>query len=221
MRFELNKKYPFVCVQFSTEHRQFLNGMSSSSFQPWNNALLGIVVKMLTCVEHHKVPNEWDETVPPKLDCDGFIFLDEETDVRWANQYPRASYGQTTDTADRIVMRMFPEGTDYKALPKDMIFEMELATHRLERLESGVYDTEVIIKKLEAGIDVDKYLPVEEIRSNSKDIAGFRDVLKAAIEHVVGRNIVIMPLTYGPTKKVLDGSFRAQFVDEEDLSHVM
>jgi hypothetical protein len=221
MRFELNKKYPFVCVQFSTAHRQFLNGMASSIFQPWEHALLGIEVRMLTCVEHHKVPNEWDSSNPPKLDCDGFIFLDEETEIRWSNQYPRASYGQTTDTADRIVMRMFPEGTDYKALPDDMVFEMELATHRVERIENALYDSQAVIEKIEAGVDVEKYLPVEEVRRNRQALANFRDILKDAIEKVAGRKLVIAPLTYGPTKKVLDGCFRARFEGEEDDSHML
>ena len=220
MRFELNQKYPFVCVQFSTAHRQCLDGMASSIFRPWEHALLGIEVRMLTCVEHHKVPNHWDESNPPKLDCDGFIFVDEETGIRWANQYPRASYGQVSDTADRLVMRMFPEGTDYKALPEDTVLEMELATYRLERIENGIHDTQAIIKKIEAGIDVDKYLPLDEIRQNHQPLVFFRDTVKKAIEKVAGRELVIKPLTYGPEKKVLDGCFRAQFIDEEDCSHM-
>lgn len=220
MRFEVNQKYAFVCVQFSTGTRQFLNGMASSIFQPWEHALLGIEVKMLTCVEHHKVPNEWDSSTPPKLDCDGFIFLDEETEIRWSNQYPRASYGQTTDTADRVVMRMFPDGTDYKALPEDMVFEMELATYRIERIENGIYDAQAIIKKIEAGTDVDKYLPVEEIRNKTQGLINFRDILKPAIEKAAGRKLVVAPLTYGPTKNVLDGCFRARFEGEADDSHM-
>jgi len=220
MRFELNQKYPFVCVKFATAHRQFLQGMGASIFQPWEHKLLDVEVKMLTCVEHHKVPNEWDASTPPKLDCDGFIFLDEETNVRWSNQYPRASYGQTTDTADRIVDRMFPDDTDYKALPGDMVLVMELATYRLEQIESGLRNAHDVIKKLEAGVDVDKYLPVEVIRSNQGPLENFRDTVKAAIEKVTGRTLVTLPLTYGPEKKVLDGCFRVVFVGEEEEAHM-
>lgn len=221
MRFEINKKYAFICVQFSTQHRQFMNGMSSSIYQPWEHTLLGVKVKMLTCVEHHKVPNEWDTSTPPKLNCDGFIFLDEETGNRWSNQYPVASYGQTTDTADRVVMRMYPEGTDYKAIPDDEVVEMELATYRLERIENAKYDTQAVLKKVEAGIDVDKYLSAKEIRTNAEALTNFGNILKAVIEQVVGRELVIAPLTYGPTKKVLDGCFRARFKDEEDDSNML
>lgn len=220
MRFELNQKYPFVCVKFSTQHRQFLNGMAASIYQPWEHTILGIEVKMLTCVEHHKVPNEWDSSEPPKLECDGFIFLDEATGIRWSNQYPRASYGQTTDTADRVVMRMYPEGTDYKAIPEDEVLEMELATYRVERVQNALHDAQAVIKKIEAGIDVDKYLPVAEIRKNSQGLNGFREVLTGAIEKAAGRKLVVTPLTYGPTKKVLEGCFRARFEDEEDMSHM-
>lgn len=218
MRFELNQKYPFVCVKFETPARKSLDGMASACFEPYRHKLLGIEVKMLTCVEHHKVPNYWDESNPPKLDCDGFIFLDDETGIRWSNQYPRASYGQVSDAADRLVMRMFPDGTNYKELPEDMVLEMELATHRVERLANSIYDTQAIIKKIEAGIDVEKYLPVEEIRTNNQALVEFRDAVKAEIEEVAGRELVVRTVTYGPEKTLLDGCFRVQFADEEDCS---
>lgn len=53
----------------------------------------------LTVKEHHKVPNEWDESKPPKLEYDGFILVGPN-DVPYVNQYPRASYGQLDDRAD-------------------------------------------------------------------------------------------------------------------------
>lgn len=220
MRFELNQKYPFVCIKFENAVRQCLNGLASAAFEPYRHKLLGIEVKMLTCVEHHKVPNEWDESQPPKLDCDGFIFLDEESGIRWANQYPYASYGQVSDVADRLVRRMLPEGTAYKDIPPDMFFQMELATYRVERLAGAIHDAQTLIPKVEAGIDVDKYIPLAEIKTNSQALAEFRDKLTAEIEKVAGRELVTRTVTYGQEKHVLDGCFRVQFVDEEDCSHM-
>lgn len=57
-----------------------------------------IEFRELTVKEHHKVPNEWDESNPPKLDCDGFILHDKAGTV-YHNQYPRASYGMS-DSGD-------------------------------------------------------------------------------------------------------------------------
>lgn len=220
MRFELNQKYPFVCVKFEMGARQCTDGRTQACFEPYRHKLLDIEVKMLTCVEHHKVPNHWAESEPPKLDCDGFIFLDEENGNRWANQYPRASYGQVSDAGDRIVFRMLPAGASYADIPKGMVMQMELATHRIERLENAIYDASVIVKKIEAGIDVDKYLPLEEIQTKSRSLMQFRDDVRAAVEKVAGRELAIRTVTYGPEKTALDGCFRVQFVDEEDCSHM-
>lgn len=50
----------------------------------------------LKVTEHHRVPNSWGT----KLEHDGFLLKDDKGTV-FTNQYPSASYGQTTDTADR------------------------------------------------------------------------------------------------------------------------
>lgn len=49
----------------------------------------------LTVSEHHKVPGEWSDDIQ----YDGFICLDDKQRV-WHNQYPRACYGQMSDSAD-------------------------------------------------------------------------------------------------------------------------
>jgi hypothetical protein len=53
----------------------------------------------LTVTEHHKVSSDWDEQ--DKKNYDGYKLQDDKGQV-WHNQYPTASYGQTTDTADRM-----------------------------------------------------------------------------------------------------------------------
>lgn len=54
----------------------------------------------LTVTEHRKVRWEYEEeTVEPKYD--GFILVDAQG-REWHNQYPRASYEQTSDTCDGL-----------------------------------------------------------------------------------------------------------------------
>jgi hypothetical protein len=72
-----------------------------SPYIPWQNkALPEIEFLQLTVVAHHKVHNEYDEK-DAEPTCDGFILKDEQGRI-WHNQYPRASYGQTTDSADGL-----------------------------------------------------------------------------------------------------------------------
>lgn len=53
----------------------------------------------LTVTEHHKVP--WDQDPEGKKECDGYILKDKDG-VVYDNQYPAASYGQTSDFANRV-----------------------------------------------------------------------------------------------------------------------
>lgn len=54
----------------------------------------------LTVTEHHKVYWEYDEKKAEPTN-DGFVLTDEKGRV-WHNQYPRASYEQTSDHADGL-----------------------------------------------------------------------------------------------------------------------
>ena len=55
----------------------------------------------LTVKEHHKVPNQYDEEPEPIKDCDGYLLIDTRDRV-FTNQYPHASYGQISDTGNRL-----------------------------------------------------------------------------------------------------------------------
>ena len=61
---------------------------------------LGCVVKTLVIKEHHRVPGVYEKDNKPKYD--GFIAEDKATKEVYFNQYPRANYGQITDTEDRV-----------------------------------------------------------------------------------------------------------------------
>lgn len=95
MRYQVGQKVPVVaCVIKGQKPFGVTIPLLHDDKQPDS-----VFMKMLTVTEHHRVPNHW-ESDPEKKDCDGYILSDEQG-ARWLNQYPRASYGQTTDHADR------------------------------------------------------------------------------------------------------------------------
>lgn len=67
---------------------------------PYFDKVKIVTIKKLVVIEHHKVRWMYD-TDEQEARYDGYILKDEKGD-RWVNQYPRASYGQLSDTADRI-----------------------------------------------------------------------------------------------------------------------
>lgn len=104
MRFQLQMLYFFIRIQFEPGSARF-----GSLYLPWEDKLTSLRILSAKCIEHHKVPGEWDDVIQ----YDGFVF--EETDDcvmpghpyvagrRWHNQYPRASYGQLDDSNDRRI----------------------------------------------------------------------------------------------------------------------
>ena len=87
------------------------NNKGSLYRRPYQAGLFGIdveaVVKIevmeLTVVEHHKVPSEFDgEGATPTYD--GYVLKDKDGN-RWLNQYPYASYSQTSDHNNRVFRR--------------------------------------------------------------------------------------------------------------------
>ena len=67
----------------------------------------------LAVKSHHKVA--WDQDPDGEKKYDGYL-LESPSGVVFENQYPRASYGQVSDAADRIFTRQFPNGQDYQVV---------------------------------------------------------------------------------------------------------
>lgn len=72
----------------------------------------------LTVSQHHKVPDCYDERKPPELSCDGYHLVGTNGRT-YTNQFPTASYGQLTDTADRIFTEEVAEGGWKERLERD------------------------------------------------------------------------------------------------------
>lgn len=92
----------------------------------------------LVVTEHHKVPDSYDEKKEQKYD--GYL-LKDETGKLFANQYPTASYGQTSDEANR---RFAVHGDEsfFKKIYEEpkAIFEYHLLSDVLERIQRGIKD---------------------------------------------------------------------------------
>lgn len=106
-RFNLEKNYHFIRFLVSGKHPMG-NDISNpiKSITPWlyKDTHNKPEFKRLLCLEHHKVPEEFDPKQEPKYDGFRFVCPQEIEGVTyWDNQYPTASYGQMSDTADRIV----------------------------------------------------------------------------------------------------------------------
>lgn len=94
---------------------------------------------LLTVTEHHKVHNEWGNR-EDKPECDGFILIDA-SGQRFANQYPTAAYGQTTDTADRRFNLSLPDEDNFKvyfAENPNAIYQYHLLSDMLVEIHQGI-----------------------------------------------------------------------------------
>lgn len=98
MRFQIGQTYVFTKLVFKRGFDRFGN-----AYLPWADSDLKILVQVLKCEEHHKVPAHYREEEGPT--CDGFIFRNVDDSTIWYNQYPRASYGQMDDSYDRKVLK--------------------------------------------------------------------------------------------------------------------
>ena len=96
MRYEIGEVVPVICFIYPSVDNFF----SVRAPYIWGDKEDPIIrVKLLTVVEHHKVA--WDQYPTEEKKHDGFL-LKDENGIVFANQYPRASYGQISDRSDRL-----------------------------------------------------------------------------------------------------------------------
>ena len=100
MRYTVGQKYLFTRIIFTPGEDKFVNG-----FHPWCDTLNQVIVEEFECIEHRRVPGVWDDEVK----YDGFIF--KAGDKVFYNQYPRASYSQISDEADRRIYETNLDGS--------------------------------------------------------------------------------------------------------------
>src|SRR5690606_19708176 len=102
MRYQLNQELFVIHFDYASlrnQEKQFLAAEFLLPFMYGNKEVPSQVnLEMLTVIEHFRTP--WDQDPAEELKHDGYLLLDSQSEI-YANQYPRASYGQVTDTADR------------------------------------------------------------------------------------------------------------------------
>ncbi|AXG66698.1 hypothetical protein JA33_293 [Dickeya phage vB_DsoM_JA33] len=141
MRYELNKPYVFFAAQTVFEDGRVVEKMHAYQSTNPNDELRDIKFVVAQCKEHHKVP--WDQDPKGEKKYDGFIF--ELPDGEKAtNQYPHASYGQMSDTADGVISLLshyyekFDKDFD-KISEADVYIEYFSFQRHMEALESAIY----------------------------------------------------------------------------------
>ena len=96
-RFQIGETLTTITFRMPNNKKTVLGPMFPllfDSIQPEKIILIDLKVK-----EHHKVNDEFEDESQEKT-CDGFV-LECEDGKTWHNQFPRASYGQTSDAGDR------------------------------------------------------------------------------------------------------------------------
>lgn len=101
----------------------------------------------LTITEHHRVPGEWDD----KLQYDGFIAVDAKGN-RWENQFPRASYGQTSDYADGDFQLAMADDWCRENVKSNVPFEALFDFIDAQELNIATYDLIRFMGSLDGGI---------------------------------------------------------------------
>jgi hypothetical protein len=95
-RYSVGQKIYGVCFHENGKPPMFGGGRPFLFGKEDYPTLIDIVE--LTVTEHHKVA--WDQDPKDEKKYDGYLLKDNKGQV-WCNQYPRASYGQISDAADR------------------------------------------------------------------------------------------------------------------------
>ncbi len=136
MRYQIGQKVPFIHFTVKGQYvREDMNHMVFTLPIPWENTIAATAIRHMVCVEHHKVP--WDQDPDGDIKYDGFVF-DDQQGHKWYNQYPRASYGQLTDTADGRIHIHPNEGETFDSLDKNKVVMVmqDLARYLSELLMS-------------------------------------------------------------------------------------
>lgn len=218
MRYNVNQQYPFIAILFERKNGKKETQGLGGTFFPWEHKLISIHLELLTCAEHHKVPNAYDESKPPVLDCDGFIFTNPSTNETWHNQYPSASYGQLTDTANYLVT-VDCDREVVESQWETRVFQMEDGLYRLAQVHRGIFQLQNELEKVKANPHEFRY-SYEEMQANVELLKEFAARLSGEMVKLTGKEIVVDPVSYGPHRKVIEGHYKCRFADEADESNL-
>ena len=114
-------------------------------FLPWEDEVVSKTIEQLSVKEHHKVPNYWDSVGAVKEN-DGYVLNGPDGSV-WYNQYPKASYGQLDDSADRLYLRCSDEKVPTLVRSTSFVHYMENVLRGIKSLEAGDVDKSKLLSQ--------------------------------------------------------------------------
>lgn len=210
MRFQVNEVLPVIALVHPTGGRIGTN-FFFGSYLPWipsRSVIERIEFEHLTVTEHHRVRSEWDDAkAEPK--CDGFILKSTKGEI-WHNQYPYASYSQTSDACDRLFDRYSGGKEETRAwidANPGGVAQYRLLSDYLKSLKRGIHQ-----RQCEAFKPDSRY---------TEDDQKFTDLLELHLNAVVaqyesehGKKITFTPFMIGEgdDAKWLDGWYDVTFV---------
>lgn len=127
MRYEIDQKMFAVNFAFPGNHT---HGMYSVPLKYNDIQPESINFIELKVTEHHRVPGDYDDVIA----YDGYLLKDDAGTV-YANQYPRASYGQTTDASNRRFNKLVETREQLK---EGAAFEYNLLSDTLASIYDGI-----------------------------------------------------------------------------------
>lgn len=100
MRYEIGQTLFAVQFNFAADLEAGRIGMFRQPLLYSDEMPVAINIEKMVVTEHHRVYWDQDDKRQGAPEYDGFILVGEDG-KKWANQYPDASYGQISDTANR------------------------------------------------------------------------------------------------------------------------
>lgn len=225
LRYTPGQDYPFVHCKFRRSHVVSAGAVHKgmpvqlSLYRPWDthHHLMNLEVVKMKCIEHHKVPSEIDPLGEAKYD--GFVFeASDNPKLRWHNQYPQASYGQTTTDADHYLQLDWSgAGMSVKE-----VVAIEATDNGMTELQDGCHFL-ANIRRGRVTIAKSSDWEDDEKRVALGALAVFEVKVQGLIETAMGKKLKLMQIMYEPPadkkEPVLMDWFDVVFEDEPEFGH--
>lgn len=176
MRYEIGQDYLFLHVGLESARE---DGWKGFGYMPGVNKITSMKMVKLKCIEHHKVYETYDDRTKDPTH-DGFVFEDT-FGVRWNNQYPKASYGQT-DTSN-----------DYRVRIPEEYATIKTCMDHYTRVENILED---LVEVLKAEDDPRRSYNILKPNATERELLQeYFESLVFMAEQMLGKRVQIKPFT--------------------------
>lgn len=146
-RFQVSQRIVVMQYQLKINGHPASHTFSPVTYIPWSSWMgdmvlvgNGVKFKVLTVTEELDVP--WDQDPKGEKKYKGYLLKDDDGNVR-SNQYPHASYGQTTTSSDYHFEKRFPDDVDFETLTDDDLSVWEAAPVRFDKIKRSITDLNI------------------------------------------------------------------------------